>query len=186
MKRVTRYFFEGLLLLAPLVASVYIVYAVFRKIDGLFDLPVPGAGFAMTVAFITVVGFMGSNFISRRLVGYVDGLFRRLPLIKIIYTSVRDLVGAFVGEKRSFRRPVLVAIAPGSNVRVMGFVTCESLEGIGLAESVAVYLPQSYNFAGNLIVVGRDQVTPVEADGGDIMKFIVSGGVSAGMRSGAI
>jgi uncharacterized membrane protein len=179
MRRLTRYFFEGLLFLIPVVATIYVIYVVFVKIDGLFKFPVPGVGFVVTIAVITSIGFLGSNFLGKGLEGLVDRTFRRLPLIKLIYTSVKDLIGAFVGEKKGFTRPVLVKLVPGSDLSVVGFVTRESLEGLGIAGSVAVYLPQAYNFAGNLIIVSRDQVTPIKAAGGDVMTFVVSGGIAA-------
>jgi uncharacterized membrane protein len=106
-------------------------------------------------------------------------MFRRLPLVKMIYTSVKDLIGAFVGDKKGFNKPVKATLLPGSNVHVLGFITEESLSKFGLEDTVAVYLPQSYNFAGNLILVPKEQVTPIDADSGDVMAFIVSGGISA-------
>ncbi len=108
----------------------------------------------------------------------LDRGINRLPLVKMIYTSIKDLINAFVGEKKSFNKPVLVRLSPESNVQVIGFVTRDSLDRFGLAGSVAVYLPQSYNFAGNLIIVPREQVSPLEADSGRVMAFIVSGGVT--------
>jgi len=97
----------------------------------------------------------------------------------MIYTSVRDLVGAFVGEKKAFDRPVSVELMPGSGISVAGFITSPDLSMLGLSDTVAVYLPQSYNFAGNLILVPSGRVTPLKADSGKLMAFIVSGGVSA-------
>jgi uncharacterized membrane protein len=179
MKRLTKYFFEGLLVLVPLVATIYVIYIVFVKIDSIFKFSLPGMGFIVTILTITIVGFISSNFLTRKLVGLVDRIFTKLPLVKMIYTSVKDLIGAFVGDKKSFDKPVLVTLSPGSNIQVIGFITRESLENIGYADKVAVYLPQSYNFAGNLIVVPQEQITKLTADSGDIMAFIVSGGVTA-------
>ncbi len=180
MKRLTRYFFNGLIFLVPIVATIYVIYIVFVKIDNLFDFPVPGTGFLITIFIITFIGFIGSNFLTRRLIHLVDMIFSRLPLIKMIYTSVKDLISAFVGEKKGFNKPVAVTLLPGSNVRVIGFVTNESLNELGLTDTVAVYLPQSYNFAGNLIIVPKDQVTPLSVDSAAVMKFIVSGGIATG------
>ncbi len=163
MKRFTRYFFEGLLVLVPLVATVYVVYVIFTKVDNIFKFSVPGMGFIVTILSITIIGFISSNFITKKLVGLVDKIF----------------IGAFVGDKKSFDKPVLVTLSPGGNIQAMGFVTKDSLDNIGYSDKVAVYLPQSYNFAGNLLVVPRDQVTPISAESGDIMAFIVSGGVAA-------
>ncbi|UCD34251.1 MAG: DUF502 domain-containing protein [Nitrospiraceae bacterium] len=179
MKRLTKYFFEGLLVLVPLVATMYVVYVVFRKIDGIFKFTIPGMGFIVTILTIIAVGFISSNFLAKKLVGLVDRIFTRLPLVKMIYTAVKDLISAFVGDKKSFNKPVLVTLVPGSSVQAIGFVTRESLTNLGCGDRTAVYLPQSYNFAGNLIVVPRDQVTPLTADSGDVMAFIVSGGVTS-------
>lgn len=179
MKKLTKYFFEGLLFLVPLVATIYVIYLIFVKIDRLFRFEIPGLGFAFTVLLITAIGFIASNFFTRWLVLLVDKMFRRLPLIKMIYTSIKDLIGAFVGEKKGFSKPVLVTLLPGSNIQVIGFVTRESLDNLGLIDRVAVYLPQSYNFAGNLIVVPKEQVTPINAESGSVMAFIVSGGITA-------
>lgn len=176
MKRLSRYFLEGLLVLVPLVVTIYVVYAIFTKIDHIFRFELPGMGVAVTLLVITLVGFVASNFLTRRLVKLVDSLFARLPLIKMIYSAIKDLVSAFVGEKKSFSKPVLVSL--GQEIRVLGFVTGESLAGLGIEGSVAVYLPQSYNFAGNLLVVPRDKVSPLAADPGEVMSLIVSGGVS--------
>ena len=178
MKKLTKYFFEGLIFLVPALVTVYVIYIVFSKIDGLFRFRFPGLGFVVTIAAITVIGFVTSNLLTRRLVAVVDRSLRRLPLVRMIYTSVKDLTGAFVGEKKRFDKPVLVRLFPGSEVQLVGFVTAESLGAYGLPESVAVYLPQSYNFAGNLVIVPRDLVTPLKADSGQVMAFIVSGGVT--------
>lgn len=178
MKKLTKYFFEGLIFLIPSIVTIYSIYFVFVKVDGLFKFKVPGLGFVVTVATITIIGFIASNLLTRRLVALVDRTVRRLPLVRMIYTSVKDLTGAFVGEKKRFDKPVLVRISPDSMVQFIGFVTAESLSMYGLPESVAVYLPQSYNFAGNLIVVPKEQVTPLRAESGQVMAFIVSGGVT--------
>ena len=179
MKRISQYFLQGLLFLVPLFVTVYVIYWVFVRIDGILDMPVPGVGFIATIVFVTLVGFGASNFLTKNIVGLVDKIFARLPLVKMLYTAIKDLVNAFVGDKKSFNQPVEVVIDRESNIRVLGFATRDSLDSIGIQDSMAVYLPQSYNFAGNLIIVDREQVTPMAADPGEVMKLIVSGGVSS-------
>ena len=179
MKRISQYFLQGLLFLVPLFVTIYVIYWVFVRIDGVLDFPVPGLGFIVTIAMVTVVGFVASNFLARKIFHLIDRIFARLPLVKMIYTSIQDLINAFVGDKKSFNRPVQVIVNRESNIRVIGFATRESLDSIGIRDSVAVYLPQSYNFAGNLIIVDRDQVVPLPGDPGEVMKLIVSGGVSS-------
>ena len=184
MKRLARFFFNGLIILAPIVLSVYIVYLIFEKIDSLLGLPVPGAGFVITILFITFIGFLGSNFLTRRIFYYIEELFTNLPLVKLLYTSIRDLIGAFVGDKKGFNRPVLVTLDPGNDVKVIGFVTRESLDSFGIDGHVAVYLPQSYNFAGNLIILPKKHIVPIKANSTEVMSFIVSGGISGGEPEG--
>jgi uncharacterized membrane protein len=179
MKKLTRYFFEGLLFIVPIAATFYIIYFIFVKIDKLFRFPVPGVGFLLTLAIITGVGFIASNLLTRRILLSIERTFARLPLVKMIYTSIKDLIGAFVGEKKSFNKPALVRMAPGSEAQIIGFITRESLEHLGLLNNVAVYVPQSYNFAGNLIIVPSSYVTPLNVDSGTVMAFIVSGGITA-------
>jgi uncharacterized membrane protein len=178
MKRLTRYFAEGLFFVVPIALTLYVVYAIFHKIDGLFSFPIPGAGFLLTIAVITFTGFIASNFLARWAVVFVDNIFSRLPLVKMLYTSIKDLVGAFVGDKRSFTKPVTVALSEDGAITAIGFVTAESLAHIGMEGRVAVYMPQSYNFAGNMIVVPADRVAPIDAPAGDVMAFVVSGGVA--------
>ena len=178
MKKLTRYFFNGLLLLVPGVATIYVVYIVFIKIDSLFSFPVPGLGFILTITVITFIGFIGSNFLTKKLINAIDMIFSRLPLIKMIYTSIKDLINAFVGDKKGFNKPVTVILSRDGNVKAIGFLTNESLNNLGLSDSVAVYLPQSYNFAGNLIIVPKEQIAPLNADSADVMKFVVSGGIA--------
>ena len=178
MKKLTTYFFRGLLFLTPIVVTIYVLYFLFSEVDNIFGFNIPGLGFMLTIVLITAIGFLVSTFLARGAANVIDNLFRRMPVVKMIYSSIQDLVSAFVGEKKRFDRPALVTLFPGSSVQIMGFVTRESLENIGMKESLAVYIPQSYNFAGNLVVVPKEQVTPLAIESGQVMAFIVSGGVS--------
>jgi uncharacterized membrane protein len=184
MARLLKYFFRGLVILAPLVLTVWLTFEIFRRVDswlgGLFGFTIPGAGVLLTIAGITLFGFLASNLLARSLLGVVEALFARLPFVRLLYASTRDLLNAFVGERRRFDAPVLVTLAPDSNLKALGFVTQESLSRYGLGDHVAVYLPQSYNFAGNLVVVPASQVERIRAGGADVMAFIVSGGVTGG------
>jgi uncharacterized membrane protein len=180
MRRLANYFFQGLIVTAPIFLTLYICWLVFTRIDRWLGFPVPGVGFLATLALITLVGFLASNLLTRSLLGVVESVMKRLPFVRLLYSSTRDLLSAFVGEHRRFDRPVLVSLAADGAVRAFGFVTQEALERFGLERHVAVYVPQSYNFAGNLIVVPRDRVSPVAAESAEVMAFIVSGGVTEG------
>jgi uncharacterized membrane protein len=178
MKKLSQYFLQGLLFLVPVVATIYVVYAVFAKIDGLFSFEVPGLGFLLTIALILFVGFVSSNLLANSVMLHVDRIFARMPLVTMLYTSIKDLIDAFVGDKKSFNKPVQVALDADNRISVLGFITREDLNSLGIADRVAVYVPQSYNFAANLLIVDRRQVFPLAANPREIMKFIVSGGVS--------
>jgi uncharacterized membrane protein len=179
MSRLLNHFFKGIVLLAPLALTVYVCVRLFTTIDGWLGIPIPGVGFLATVALITLFGFLASSFLTRQLLAAVESLMDRLPFVRLLYSSTRDLLNAFVGEKRRFDKPVLVAPFEGGVARVIGFVTQESLASFGLHEHVTVYMPQSYNFAGQLMIFPSNAVTRLDADSADVMAFIVSGGVTA-------
>jgi uncharacterized membrane protein len=183
MKRLVRWFLQGLIYFVPIALTVFVLVTCFRAIDGglrgLVGIEVPGAGVLILVLLVTVLGFLMSNYLSRRVLSTVEVVLDRVPLVKLLHSSVKDLLGAVVGEDRKFDAPVAVEIMPGSGVRVFGFVTRDSLAALGLPDDVvAVYLPQSYNFAGQLLAVPRARVQPVSGESSEIMAFIVSGGVT--------
>jgi uncharacterized membrane protein len=184
-KKFLSYFLRGSLVFAPVAATIYIAWFVLKAVDQLLPIGVPGLGFLLTVILVTLVGVLASNVLGKHVIDEIEKLFTRVPLVKLLYTSIRDLINAFVGDKKRFDRPVAVALFPGGQAKALGFVTRESLtplEGSGVPaafhDHVAVYFPQSYNFAGNLLLVPKTLVQPVEAPSAEIMAFIVSGGVA--------
>jgi uncharacterized membrane protein len=178
MKLVVSYFLRGLVLTVPLAVTLAVSWFIFTKIDGWLGLSIPGVGFAITVIAITLVGFVGSTFLWNQLMSGIEGALERLPFVRLLYNSTKDLLNAFVGEKRRFDAPVLVQLSADGAVRSFGFITQQSLSALGLAKDVAVYFPQSYNFAGQLIVVPAARVQRLDAVSSDVLAFIVSGGVT--------
>ena len=178
MSRLLNHFFRGVVLLAPLAFTVYVCVRVFATIDGWLGIPIPGVGFVATVALITLFGFLASSFITRQMLSMVESVLERLPFVRLLYSSTKDLLNAFVGEKRRFDKPVLVAPYASGEARALGFITQETLTSMGMLEHVAVYLPQSYNFAGSLLIFPTSAVTVLDAESADVMAFIVSGGVT--------
>jgi uncharacterized membrane protein len=178
LKRVVRYFLEGLLFVIPLAVTVYILYWIFTTVDSWLDLRIPGIGFLLTLVGILLIGFLASNVLTQGLMSLISRLFEKVPFIKLIYTSIKDLIGAFVGDKKSFDKPVLVTLSNDGYPKAIGFITKEDLEVFGLTGHVAVYLPQSYNFAGNLLIFPVEQVQLLDVDSTEVMAFLVSGGVS--------
>ena len=177
-KLLVRYFLRGCLVVAPLGLTDYIFWMVLGAIDRLLPFPVPGLGLVVTLVLITVIGVATSNVVGRTVVDLADALLGRLPLVKLVYTSIKDLVSAFVGDKRRFDIPVSVTLSPGVGARALGFVTRDGLGRLGMPELVAVYFPQSYNFAGYLLLVPRTQVERLNLPAAEVMTFIISGGIS--------
>jgi uncharacterized membrane protein len=177
MRLLMRNFLRGCLIVVPAVATLYALYFVVHAVDGLLGLRVPGLGFVVVVALVTLIGGIASNVIGRRLLALPDRVLAQLPFVKLIYTSLRDVMAALVGERHSFDRPVLVALDE-RGLCAIGFMTRDDLTSLGLADHVAVYVPQSVNFAGQLLIVPRTRVQPVQIPAADILPIIVSGGMA--------
>jgi uncharacterized membrane protein len=177
---------QGVLYVAPISVTVYAVYMVFTFLDNSFSFlipnqPFPGMGILLGLLLLIIIGYMGSHFLNRRLVYEFDRLIERAPLIKVIYFSVRDLLSTFVDKKKRLGKPVIVKVNKEMDLYRAGFVTQKNLNDLGLsADYVAVYFPHSYAFSGELYITHKDNITevPAESSAADVMKFIVSGGVT--------
>jgi uncharacterized membrane protein len=178
MKRFVGYFLNGLIFVAPAALTLYVLWAIFTTVDGWLRIPIPGVGFVVTLALITLLGFLASNFLARRLLDLIDDLLEKLPGVRLLYSGIKDVTGAFVGEKKRFQQPVVVTLDPVAGSQAIGFLTQDSLTELGMADRVTVYLPFSYSFAGQLLIFPRDRVTPLPASSAKVMTFVVSGGVA--------
>lgn len=173
------YLLRGMLLTLPLALTVYLIYLFFTTVDGLLGFEQAGVGFLVTIALLTVIGFLGTSFIARPLINWFNNILKKLPLIKTIYDAIKDLLSAFVGQKKSFSQAVMVDLGGNGNMKRLGFVTEEDLSNYGIeSDLIAVYFPHSYNFSGNLFIVPKNNVTFIDAKPADLMKFIVSAGIS--------
>jgi uncharacterized membrane protein len=188
MNKLIRYFFQGLLLISPLAITIYAIWVSFEFIDGLLiqyltDLigfKIPGLGLIIILSFITLIGVIGSSILLKPLLNSLDKIISQAPLVKIIYTSIKDFMSAFVGKDKKFTEPVLVKLSQDFDMERLGFITQHDLSGLGIsAEKVAVYLPHSYTFSGNLVIVPVANVTPLNANSTEVMKFVVTAGVTA-------
>lgn len=181
MRTIVKYFLRGLLICVPILVTVFILLWAFTGLDKVFRnllrIPIPGLGILATISAIFLIGLLASNFIGRKLLRIVENIFTKLPLVKLLYNSIKDIVEAFAGEKKKFDKPVIASLGAGG-AKVMGFVTSQTMENIGLTDYVAVYLPQSYNFAGNVLLFKKDSIQTLDIDSSKAMSFIVSGGVS--------
>jgi uncharacterized membrane protein len=181
MRTIVKYFLRGLLICVPILVTVFILLWAFTGLDKVFRdllrIPIPGLGILATISAIFLIGLIASNFLGKKLFGIVENIFTKLPLVKLLYGSIKDIVEAFAGEEKKFDKPVIASLGAG-DAKVLGFVTSQTLENLGLTDYVAVYLPQSYNFAGNVLLLKKDSVQPLDIDSSQAMSFIVSGGVS--------
>lgn len=191
-----RYFLQGLLYIAPLAITTYIIFVIFNFIDRslrellqpIFGPVIPGIGMLLMVMVLILLGYFGQTFIGKPLKTSIEKLLSRVPILNIVYSAFSDLISSLIGSERKFNRPVLVQVNPATNLEKLGFLTEEDLSLIEAAthydelsqktKKVAVYFPHSYNFSGEMFIVPASQVYAVNLPPGDIMKFIVSGGVA--------
>lgn len=181
-----QYFLRGVLVIAPVVITGSLLYWLFRKVDGLLDphVTTPGLGLASLLLTVVVIGWVSSFFIVRRVFGVVGHGLEQMPGVSFVYTSLRDFFEAFVGNKKRFTHAVLINVF-ADDVWLLGFLTDEELDSFGLgAKYVSVYVPQAYNVAGQLYLVKRERVKPVDhLTPPEVMRYAVSGGaVEAGEK----
>jgi uncharacterized membrane protein len=169
-------FLRGLVIVVPIALTVYLVYQTFLRLDQLLRVPTPGLGLVILLAAIIGIGALAGNFVGRRFFALTEKLFTKAPIVRIVYAAIKDLLEAFVGNKRRFDRPVTIEVSEG--VKSFGFITRDDLGVLGMPGDVAVYVPFSYTWDGCLLVVARERVTPLEADSASVMALVVSGGVS--------
>ena len=191
MKRLIRLFFQGLLVIVPLIFTAYVVYFVFSIIydrlssllhwtDQFKYLPPEVPLFIYIIAdvvLLIIVGYLASGFITKTFFRWYNRLIFKIPIIRIIYSSIRGFTSAFVGQKRKFDQPVLVKLNP-SNLERIGFLVQDDLSKLNIKNKVAIYLPGSFGISGNLVIAPVENVTPLETTGLDAMNFIISGGIT--------
>lgn len=172
------YFFRGLLLTVPFAVIIWAAVRALNLLDGIIPTGIPGLGLLALITGVTIIGWLGSTVLYQPIADIGEEVLKRIPFLKTIYDALTDLMEALVGSKKKFDRPVLVRMVPGSNLEKLGFITANDLSDLGIAgNKVAVYLPHSFAWSGNLYIVPTENVTLLDAKAGEVMKFIVSGGV---------
>ena len=179
-KKILRYLIQGIIILAPISITIYLVYWLFDKVDSILRpyVNIPGLGFVIIVVFIVLVGWISSNFLMGSFIHFFDQWMERTPVIKFIYSSTKDFFEAFAGDKKRFSKAVLANVF-SEDVWIVGFLTDEEMSKFEMgADKVAVYVPQAYNFAGQLYILPRSRVKKIDKiSSGDAMKYAVTGGV---------
>lgn len=174
-----RYFFQGIIIISPIAVTAYAAYSIFDFVDSKIPNLPRGLGFLLVIASLIVLGWMASTFFAWKfLIGFFDGILERTPFLKFIYTSVKEVVESFMGDKRKFNKPVLVRVRKDPEVMQIGFITQKDLTRMGLENKIAVYMPHSYAVSGFVYIVDADQVKPLDMNPADAMKMAVSGGIA--------
>ncbi|MCK9481955.1 MAG: DUF502 domain-containing protein [Bacteroidia bacterium] len=171
------WFFRGLLIVLPLAITVYLLVTIFAWLDGLLGFKYTGLGVLLLIGFILVIGMFGTSLITKPVINLIETLIEKTPGIKLIYTSIKDLLQAFVGDKKKFNKPVMINVE-GDTVYKIGFVTSESLQDLKMEGYCSVYIPFSYTFSGHLYIIHTSKIKPIDGNPADLMKFVASGGVT--------
>ena len=197
LSSVAQLFFQGVVVLAPIGVTIWVVVSLFNWVDNflpnllnfIFPLQfaevngqipkVTGLGFVVAITLVLFIGWLSSLFFVERLVSIFDKLLEKTPGIKIIYSSVKDFLEAFAGNKKKFDQPVLVNV-DSTDVWRIGFITQKNTEHFGLKDFVTVYVPHSYAISGITYIVSADRIKkmPKGVNASEAMKYVVSGGVT--------
>jgi uncharacterized membrane protein len=190
-KKFISYVLNGLLITLPVFGTAYIIYVVFKWVDNIIPRlwyseeelaqhgnGVWGWGILVLVALLFVMGWLGSMFINDQIKSWFDRTLKKIPGVNNLYQTIADLLGAFVGNKKKFDKPVLVKVSEQLDMEMIGFVTDTDLAELGDIEGkVAVYFPMSYSFAGHMMIVPSKNVKPIDRNAVDVMKYTMSGGI---------
>ncbi len=189
-RKLLQYFFQGLLILAPVAITIYSLFFIVSTIDawlpifrykdelGATRVQNYGLGFVIIIAAVVIIGYVSSFFITGKIVSFLDRVLEKTPGLKHIYGTTKDFFEAFTGDKKKFTQNVLANV-DDNDVWRMGFVTKDDMSDFGLEEFVAVYIPMAYSVAGNVYIIPRSRVKPItHITSAQTMKFAVSGGVT--------
>jgi uncharacterized membrane protein len=189
-KAILNYLIKGLLIVVPIAVSIFIVVWAVTTVDSWLNVNnilgvnphtgesrnIPGLGLLTVLTIILLAGIFVTNLVTEPMYNWFQRMMQRLPLLNFIYSSIKDLTEAFVGDEKKFNHPVLVEVEGG--LKKIGFLTQNDLHKLDLPDEVAVYFPLSYSFAGQLCIVKRDKVADLNMTAAEAMKLVVSGGVS--------
>ena len=197
LSRIVQTFLQGVLVLAPVGVTIWMILVLFNAVDNILPsilhsiVPsfvgidsegnlkkIPGLGFVVVLLFVLIMGWVSSTFVFGKVLSFMDRVLEKTPGVKIIYTSVKDLLEAFAGNKKKFDKPVLVNI-DGADIWRVGFITQKTVINFGLEDHVAVYVPHAYAISGILFFVPSHKIKPLtNISAADAMKFAISGGVT--------
>lgn len=189
-KALLNYLIKGLLIVVPVALSVFIVVWAVTTVDSWLNINnilgvdpktganrnIPGLGLGLVLTIILIAGIFVTNFVTEPMYSWFKRMMNRLPLLNFIFSSIKDLTEAFVGDEKKFNHPVLVDVEGG--MKRIGFLTQNDLTKLELPGDAIVYFPFSYSFAGQVYVVSKEKIKPLKMSAAEAMKLVVSGGVS--------
>lgn len=184
------YFIKGLLVVLPIALSVFVVIWAVTTVDSWLNINnipgldpgmgqsrnIPGLGLFMVLTIILAAGIFVTYFVTEPMYNWFQRIMNKLPILKFIYSSIKDLTEAFVGDEKKFNHPVLVEVE--GDLKRIGFLTQSDLSAIGMPGESIVYFPFSYSFAGQVYIVKNEKIKELNMTAADAMKLVVSGGVS--------
>lgn len=176
MKLLGKYFIRGILILLPVVVTLYIVFSVLKVLNqmGSFLLPlkIPGVGVLLSIGIILVVGYLGSFYLGEKLLDKVEGLLKKAPGIGKLYSAIKDTIYSLIGDKKSFNKVVMLE---RGGIKTLAFLTKEKcfLEG-----HVVLYIPMAFQVSGYTVVVPREEVTEIDMEAEEALRFMLSAGIA--------
>lgn len=193
MKHLGRIFLTGVLTVLPVLATAYLLFWLFNAAESFLGIPLQylipddsyrvGMGLAVGVVVIFAVGVLMRAYMVRRLFGLTEKVLLQVPLIKTIYGALRDFFGLFAGHEDEVALQVVTVQLPGSDMRLMGFVTRDHFsdlpEGVASEGDVAVYLPMSYQLGGYTVFMPRSQIKPIAMSREEAMRLVLTAGLKA-------
>jgi len=193
MKSLGRIFLTGVLTVLPVLATAYLLIWLFTTAESFLGKPlrwlIPegyyrgGMGLLVGIVVIFVVGVLMRAYIVRRVFAFSERILLEIPLIKTIYAALRDFFGMFAAQSDQEALQVVTVTLPGSNMRLMGFVTRDEFSDVpgGIAEKgeVAVYLPMSYQVGGYTVFMPRSELSPIQMPREQAMRFVLTAGLKS-------
>jgi uncharacterized membrane protein len=178
MNRFARTLVHGLAIFLPLVLTGWVLWKAFRIVDQILPFTTPGLGFMAVLGIVLLLGLASENWLAGSLLESAVGLLERLPVVRFVYRSIREITVSLTGERRPFNNPVLIRPWPGSEARLLGFVTRRNLSEFGKPGWVSVYVPNAYAIAGQTLIVPLDMVESLSVEPTQAMTFAMSAGVA--------
>ena len=188
LNRFISYFFRGLLFVAPVGITILLLYSAFDFVDSLARITfgsdpnkqffIPGLGFIIVLVSTAIIGFLFTRILPMTIQSWVEERLNNVPIVKTFYSATKDLISAFLGEKKKFSTGVLVTINHHPKIQKIGFLTQENLDVLDLPDKVSVYCPHGYAISGDTFIVSREDIVILDIPSTELMKMAISGGVS--------